>query len=88
MIEYFGKQKKIFKIHFRNINQPLPHFVETFVDDGYTDMYKIMQALKKIDFDGVLIPDHIPRMAGGPNTGTAFSIGYIKALRDRVDAEG
>ena len=80
MIEYFGKQKKIFKIHFRNIDKPLPHFVETFVDDGYTDMYKIMQALKKVDFDGVLIADHIPNMAGGPNTGTAFSIGYIKAL--------
>jgi mannonate dehydratase len=87
MIEYFGRQKKIFKIHFRNIDKPLPHFVETFVDDGYTDMYKVMQALKKVDFDGVLIADHIPGMAGGPNTGTAFSIGYIKALRDRVDAE-
>ncbi len=88
MIEYFGKRKKIFKIHFRNIDKPLPHFVETFVDDGYTDMYKIMKALKKVDFDGVLIADHIPRMAGGPNTGLAFSIGYIKALRDRAEAEG
>lgn len=88
MIEYFGKRKKIFKIHFRNVDKPLPHFVETFVDDGYTDMYKIMKALKKVDFDGVLIADHIPRMAGGPNTGLAFSIGYIKALRDRVEAEG
>ena len=62
MIDYFGKQKKLFKIHFRNVDKPLPHFVETFVDDGYTDMYKIMKALKKVNFDGVLIADHIPRM--------------------------
>ena len=88
MIEYFGKQKKIFKIHFRNINGPLPHFVESFIDDGYTDMYKIMKALKKVDFDGVLIADHEPKMAGGPNAGMAFSIGYIKALRDLAEYGG
>ena len=85
MIEYFGKQKKIFKVHFRNVDKPIPHFVETFVDDGYTDMYKIMKALKKIKFDGVLFPDHVPNMIGGH--GWAFTVGYVKALRDRVEAE-
>ena len=34
---------KLFKVHFRNVDQPLPHFVETFLDDGYMDMYKVMQ---------------------------------------------
>jgi mannonate dehydratase len=85
-IDYFGKQKKIFKIHFRNVDQPLPHFVETFLDDGYADMYKILKALKKVDFDGVPIADHIPRMVN--NSGTAFSIGYMKGLLERVNAEG
>jgi mannonate dehydratase len=87
MIEYFGKQKKIWKIHFRNIDKPLPHFVETFVDNGYTNMYTIMKALKKVNYDGVLFPDHVPRMSVGDQTEWAFSIGYIKALRDRVEAE-
>ena len=45
-IRYFGKREKIFKVHFRNVNAPLPHFVETFVDDGYMDMYKVMKALR------------------------------------------
>ena len=85
MIDYFGKQKKIFKVHFRNVDKPIPHFVETFVDDGYTDMYKIMKALKKVKFDGVLYPDHVPNMIGGH--GWAFTVGYVKALRDRVEAE-
>lgn len=83
-IHYFGKQKKIFKVHFRNINQPLPHFVEAFLDNGYADMYKIMEALKKVNFNGVLIADHIPAMVNG--SGTAFSIGYMKALLERVNA--
>jgi mannonate dehydratase len=86
-IHYFGKQKKIFKVHFRNVNQPLPHFVETFLDDGYADMYKILQALKDVKFNGVLIADHIPSMAY-PQTGTAFSIGYMKGLVERVIAVG
>lgn len=86
-IQYFGKRKKIFKVHLRNVNQPLPHFTETFLDDGYADMYKILKALKKVDFDGVLIADHIPSLVG-PQTGSSFSIGYMKGLVERVIAEG
>lgn len=46
------------------MDKPLPHFVETFVDDGYADMFSIMKALATAKFDGVAIPDHIPAMAG------------------------
>ena len=31
-IKYFGERKKIFKVHLRNVSQPLPHFVETFLE--------------------------------------------------------
>jgi mannonate dehydratase len=86
-IKYFGKRKKIFKVHFRNINQPLPHFIETFLDNGYANMYNILKALKDVNFNGVLIADHIPAMVG-QNAGTAFSIGYMKGLVEHVNAEG
>jgi len=86
-IHYFGERKKLFKVHFRNINQPLPYFVETFMDDGYMDMYKVIKAMRDVDFDGVLIADHIPMMANDHRIGTAFSIGYMKALVERVNAE-
>ncbi len=86
-IRYFGAQKKIFKVHFRNVNQPMPHFTETFLDDGYADMYQILKALKEVDFDGIIIADHIPSMVY-PQVGTAFSVGYMKALVERVVAEG
>ena len=87
-IKYFGKKNKILKVHLQNVNQPLPHFKETFLDDGYADMYKILKALKEVDFDGVFIADHIPAMVGGSQTGSAFSIGYMKGLPERVIAEG
>jgi len=86
-IRFFAGQNKLFKVHFRNVNQPLPHFVETFLDDGYMDMYKVMKVLRQVDFNGVLIADHIPMMADDRRIGTAFSIGYMKALWQRVNAE-
>lgn len=86
-IRYFGERKKIFKVHFRNVDKPLPHFVETFVDDGYMDMYKVMKTLREVDFDGVVIPDHIPSFVGGGYVGVAYSIAYMKALLERADEE-
>jgi mannonate dehydratase len=86
-INYFGAQNKIFKVHFRNVNAPLPYFVETFVDNGYQDMYKVMKALRQVNFNGVLIPDHIPLMANEHRVGTAFTIGYMKALLARANED-
>ena len=86
-IRYFGAQKKLFKVHFRTVNRPLPSFVETYVDDGYTDMYKVLKALMEADFDGVIIPDHVPSMEGGANVGMAYTIGYMKAMVVRASQE-
>ena len=62
VIKYFGSRKKLFKIHFRNVSAPLPHFSETMIDDGYYDMSKVMDALVDVDFEGIVIPDHIPAL--------------------------
>ena len=78
----FAKMGKLWKIHFRNVTAPIPDFVETYVDDGYTDMKKLMRTLVEVDFRGILIADHVPQMVGGSRTGWAYSIGYIKALYD------
>ncbi len=86
-IRYFGERKKLFKVHFRNVNRPLPHFVETFIDDGYMDMYRVLKAMRAVDFDGVFIADHIPLMANDHRVATAYTIGYMKALLERVEAE-
>ncbi len=86
-IHYFGEREKLFKVHFRNVSQPLPYFVETFLDDGYADMYQVMRALREVNFDGVMIADHIPLMANDHRVGTAFTIGYMKALVERANAE-
>ena len=86
MIRYFGSRKKIFKVHFRNVSSPLPRFRETFLDNGYLDMYRVMRTLREVNYDSVVIPDHVPGETGrGINT--SYLIGYMKALRDRANAE-
>lgn len=83
----FAKMDKLWKIHFRNVTAPVPDFVETFVDDGYTDMKKLMRTLVDVDFRGILIADHVPGMVGDRHTGWAYSIGYIRALYDMARDE-
>jgi mannonate dehydratase len=80
-IKGFSAMGKLWKIHFRNVSAP-GDFVETFVDDGYTDMKKVMRTLVDVDYRGILIADHVPSMVGDRKTGWAYSIGYIKALYD------
>jgi mannonate dehydratase len=79
-IRYFGSRKKLFLVHFRNVSATVPKFAETFLDDGYMNMYKVMKALVDVGYDGGLHGDHWPAMIGGPNVGTAYTVGHIKAL--------
>ena len=71
---------RILIVHFRNITSPLPHFVESFVDEGYGDMFEILRTLAEVGYDGSLIFDHTPRMSdwAGRGAAAAYAIGYIK----------
>lgn len=76
----FAKMGKLWKIHFRNVTSPVPDFVETYIDGGYTDMPKLMKTLVDVGFDGNLIADHVPPMTGARQAAWSYSMGYIRAL--------
>lgn len=81
VIKYFAARKKLFKIHFRNVSSPLPHFTETLIDDGYYDLNKVMRALVEVQFDGIVIPDHIPALGvvpGAPDTSRGSTDGTYR----------
>lgn len=87
-IRHFGGQGKLFKVHFRNVSNPMPApWQETFIDDGYQDMHLVMRALREVRYDGCIIPDHIPQMIGGRGPGLAYSIAYMRALVQAVNNE-
>ncbi|GAB4431781.1 MAG: mannonate dehydratase [Chloroflexi bacterium OHK40] len=93
-IRHFGRQGKIFFVHFRDVRGTPECFEETWHDDGKTDMLACMRAYRAIGFDGVLRPDHVPTVEGDSNEhagyssfGRLYAIGYIRGLRQAVYAE-
>ncbi len=88
VIRYFGSRKKIFSVHFRNIEGGFLNFRETFIDNGSVDMLKAMRVYKEVGYDGMMMPDHVPHIDGVDSQESfAFAFGYIKALIAAVSAE-
>jgi mannonate dehydratase len=94
VIRHFGAQGKIFFVHFRDVRGTPEKFVETFHDDGKTDMLACMRAYRDVGYEGVCRPDHVPTMEGDSNDrpsyssiGRLFAIGYLKGLREAVYAD-
>ena len=50
-------------------------------------MHKIIRALLKVDFDGVLIADHWPTSVAGPLVSHVYTIDYIQSLIERANEE-
>ncbi|MFB6105615.1 MAG: mannonate dehydratase [Halobacteriaceae archaeon] len=92
-IRHFGD--RINFVHFRDVDGDADGFVETWHDDGPTDMLAAMRAYEDaVDDDVVMRPDHVPTMAGEDNSnpgyhmqGRLFAIGYMRGLRESVLAE-
>ncbi|WP_228237857.1 mannonate dehydratase [Allomuricauda sp. M10] len=82
----YTKQGKVSYIHFRNVKGKVPNYKEVFVDEGDIDMFRILEILKKNNFQGVLIPDHTPQMScGAPwHAGMAYAMGFMKAAMESV----
>jgi mannonate dehydratase len=86
-IEQYGRQGKTAYVHFRNVRGKVPHYQEVFVDEGDLDMIRALQTLKRVGYDGVIIPDHTPEMscAAPWHAGMAFALGYIRAAMQIVE---
>jgi mannonate dehydratase len=84
-----GARDAIQLVHFRDVRGDAHSFVETFHDDGQTDLAACMRAYDEVGFTGPLRPDHVPTMAGEQNArpgyetlGRLFANGYIRGLMD------
>jgi len=89
-IRYFGSRGKLFNVHFRNIKGGFLNFQETFPDNGDVDFVRAIRAYKDIGYDGMLMPDHVPKIDGDSDGRQAFAycFGYIQALIQMVNEEG
>ena len=85
---------RIAYVHFRDVRGTAADFVETFHDDGKTDMLACMRAYAEIGFQGVMRTDHVPMLEGDSAELPGYShqarlhaIGYMTGLREAVAAE-
>lgn len=85
-IRHFGKQGKLFHVHFRNVRGTLPAnrgYAEVFVDDGDLDMVNVLRALDEVGYDGVIDYDHPVGITGDsplPKQYIAYVVGYMRGL--------
>lgn len=93
-IRHFGRQGAIKFVHFRDVRGDCDHFVETFHDNGQTDMAEAIRAYAEVDYAGPARVDHVPTMAGEANDspgyeimGRLYALGYMRGLMEAVSRE-
>ena len=90
----FGAARRIVFVHVRDVRGRAGDFVETFPDEGDTDMAAVFRAYRDLGLDCPIRPDHAPAMDGDPRhdgpvqgtnvgyeaNGMIFTVGYMKGM--------
>jgi len=91
LAEKWCRRKKVFFIHYRDIEGQGERFRETFHDNGPTDMVKILKIYSDNGFDGPIRPDHAPTMEGEQNDrpgyammGKVLAFGYMRGILESL----
>ena len=89
-VERYSAQNKVAYVHFRNVRGKVPDYYEVFIDEGDTDMIRVLRILHRNHYHGVLIPDHTPSMncAAPWHAGMAYAMGYMRAALRLIEQEG
>jgi mannonate dehydratase len=84
-------QRKIFFVHFRDVEGTREHFRETFHDNGPVDLAQMLRIYHECGFEGPMRPDHAPTLDGESNDrpgyamgGKVLAIGYMKGAMDAL----
>ena len=87
VVDQYSRQHRLGYVHLRNVRDKVPHYKETFIDDGEVDVLRVLGILKRNGFTGVIIPDHAPQMscAAPWHAGMAYAMGYIQAGLKSLD---
>ncbi len=86
-VDRYSKQQRIAYVHLRNVTGKVPHYRETFIDEGKVNMMEVLSILHRNGFDGVVIPDHTPQMScPAPwHSGMAHTLGFIAAVKAMLE---
>ncbi len=91
-IRAFGRRGKIFHVHFRNVRGTIPTtggYEEISLHDGDMNMFRVLQTLQSIGYDGGIQIDHLPRFDGDTafqGIASAYGVAYVKGLLAAAEA--
>ncbi len=95
VIREFGHRQRIHFVHFRDVRGQAEKFVETFIDEGQTDMVECMRAYRDVEFAGIMRTDHTPTLETDQAAVPGYSylarlhaLGYMQGIREAVLSEG
>ncbi|HYW41339.1 MAG TPA: mannonate dehydratase [Bryobacteraceae bacterium] len=86
-------RKKIFFVHYRDVQGETSHFHETFHDNGPAGIVRMLEIYGKAGFTGPIRPDHAPALAGEAQNGRSsgytmggevLAFGYMKGIMDSL----
>ena len=86
--EYFGAQGRIFYVHMRDVQGGCDDFTECYINEGNSNIFKVILKLREVGFNGFMIDDHVPHMVNDSSyghRGRAHATGYITAMLDAVN---
>lgn len=83
---HFQREGRVQVVHFRNVDAPLPEFKETYIDNGYYNMWEFAREIVSTGYGKSLILDHVPTLAAssGKAAPLAYSVGYLRAMFDAL----
>jgi mannonate dehydratase len=90
-IQRFTATGRVNFVHLRDVRGDATHFVETFHDEGPTNLASMLRLYHKEGFRGPVRCDHVPTLAGETNAnpgygtlGRLFANGYLLGLMDAL----
>lgn len=84
MIEEFVSRSKVHMVHFRDVQGNINDFCECFIGDGRYNPAKIMHALYKYGYKGLILDDHVPFIYNDTPWGhraRANVFGYLRGMQ-------
>lgn len=88
MIETFVRRGKVGIVHLRDVQGTIDDFQECFLGDGRYNPAKVLMALKRAGYDGLILDDHVPYLTSDTRWGhraRAYQIGYIQGMKMMLD---
>ena len=89
-MRHFVAEKRLFYVHFRDVQGTIPVFNECFLGEGNVDIAAAMRTLYQGGFTGFLIDDHVPHMVDDTrwgHRGRALATGQMLGLLAAIKAE-